>query len=66
MQLYGAQKNIGILHAIIQVELFHSNMGWTVSSTDIYNEAWGLRKLFGYAHRREADCYKRGQTPTES
>ena len=50
----------------IQVTTFYESMDWTVSTSKIYNESWGLRKLFGYAHRREKDAFKRGQTPPDS
>ena len=37
-----------------------------VSSTDLYVDGWGLRKLYGYAHRRQQDAAKREQVPNES
>ncbi|CAE7807449.1 STRN3 [Symbiodinium sp. CCMP2592] len=46
-----------------KVEQFYENQGWDVTPSRIYKDSWGLRKLYSYALRREADCHKRGQTP---
>ncbi|CAE7703123.1 unnamed protein product [Symbiodinium sp. CCMP2592] len=46
-----------------KVEEFYENQGWDVTPSRIYKDSWGLRKLYSYALRREADCHKRGQTP---
>ena len=48
-----------------KVEHFYDNMEWEVGSGRVYKDAWGLRKLYSYALRREADCWKREQTPND-
>ena len=53
------------LHALLKVKSFYQKMEWTVTGSQIYNDAWGLRKLYSYALRREKDCRKRDQTPNE-
>ena len=49
-----------------QVKNFYQKMEVECSSNDLYLDAWGLRKLYGYAHRRQADSAKRGQVPKDS
>ena len=51
----------------MQVEKFYTNMmEMDISSSDLYVDSWGLRKLYGYAHRRQHDACKRNQVPNES
>ncbi|CAE7647761.1 unnamed protein product, partial [Symbiodinium necroappetens] len=74
------QYNCAIVHCMVEclqqldlisidkislcVEDFYSNMSWDIGSGRIYKDAWGLRKLYPYALRRELDCFKRQQTPS--
>ena len=51
---------------VLKVSAFYRNMEWEVSGSQVYNDSWSLRKLFGYAHRRQADCVRREQTPKET
>ena len=50
----------------MQVEKFDTKMDMDISSSDLYVDSWGLRKLYGYAHRRQHDACKRNQVPNES
>ncbi|CAE7208449.1 ATM1 [Symbiodinium microadriaticum] len=45
----------------VEVTTFYEKMAWEVAPTQIYNDSWAVRKLFGYAHRRESDSHKREQ-----
>ena len=49
----------------LKVGTFYRKMEWEQTTTQLYNDAWGLRKLYGYSHRRESDAYKRQQTPQD-
>ena len=48
-----------------QVEHFYEKMEWETTAGRIYSDAWGLRKLYSYALRREGDVFKRDQTPAD-
>ena len=63
-----AHSQIDVLFspAACKVEQFYVDMEREVTAARLYKDSWGLRKLFSYALRREADAFKRKQTPTDS
>ena len=60
-------RNLGLLFvpAACKVEQFYADMEWEASASRLYKDSWRLRKLYSYALRREADAFKREQTPTD-
>lgn len=50
-------------HVLGQVEMMFDLAGYTMKPKQSYRDAWSIKRLFGFAKRRQADCKKRRQTP---
>lgn len=49
----------------LKVEVFYGYMCKEPGKNDLYRDAWDLKRLWGYAARRQKDSYKRRQSPRD-
>ena len=50
---------------VLEVVQMYKKMGWEVEKDQPYKDAWNMRRLVSYAHRRAKDCKRRGQVPRD-
>ncbi|CAK9110084.1 unnamed protein product [Durusdinium trenchii] len=62
---WGLKPKIGKGRIQKEVEVFYGYVGLSPTKNQSYRDAWTLKRLWGYACRREKDACKRRQTPRD-